>query len=240
MIHYRRFLTFQPPDKTTGILRITEDEHFHLKTVMRARKGYRMHVIDGKGSLYECEVEDIGNSETVTRIISEEYREHPGLRLVMGVSVLKKKQMQLMIEKLSELGVDVIQPLIFDRTDTSWSPSSLEKWQKIALQSLKVNRRLHACEVRPPVKYSSFINQIPENSFAVMLDIDGEPATLSKSDSPGIYAITGPPGDYTEQERELIKGSGFRAMNINSGILRTETAAIAMASILSCRLAGEM
>lgn len=238
-MHYRRFLTFQSPDTERNTLTLTEDEHYHLKTVLRGHKGYRMHVIDGKGGLYECEVEEIRASVTTAKIISHTYEEYNGPEIVMGVSVLKKKQMQLMIEKLSELGVSVIQPLIYERTDTSYSPSALEKWQKIALQSLKVNRRLHACKVRAPVKYEDFLNDIPADAVVTVLDIDGEPDALEKIGSFPVYAVTGPPGDYTPAEKELIKDKSFISLNINSGILRTETAAIAMASILTCRTGNE-
>ncbi|MCP5107759.1 MAG: 16S rRNA (uracil(1498)-N(3))-methyltransferase [bacterium] len=227
----RRFFSSHPV--ISGRVLVTGDELHHLKTVNRAKNGDTVEVFDGKGTLCSGEIRTINAHEAIVAVAAVERRDKPPVRISIAPSLIKKKAMHLMVEKLAELGVDEIRPVIFARTDEKYSPAMLKKWQKIALQSLKVNKKLWATVVYPPVDLPKLVENTAEITTKVMLHMDGETGPLPGI-TPPVVGIVGPPGDFLPREREWLKQNGFIEININDGTLKTETAAIAIAALLNC------
>ena len=228
----RRFLTESPLSGDT--LRISGDEYHHLKTVNRAKCGDSLEVINGQGSLFFGEIRAMKSNEALVQVLKEEKSEKPPARVIIAVSLLKQRPMNLLIEKLSEMGIDVIRPLIFTRTDEPYSPSRLKKWQRIAAQSLKVNKRLWQTEIYPPATLKELIQSpLPVNT-KILLDISGtKPADIFQQVQFPVISVIGPPGDMTDQERQFLIENRFTPYNISDCILKSETAAMSIAAILS-------
>ncbi len=231
MPEIRRFFSFHPV--VNNRVAVTGDELFHLKTVNRAKAGDPIEVINGKGSLYSGTIRTVGGSEAVVDITREENAGRPGVRVIVAPSLIKKKAMGVLIEKLSEMGVDEIRPVIFARTDEKYTASLLEKWRRIALQSLKVNKKLWPAEIYPPVylREPADISAGVGAKTKIVLHLDGETGPLPPVSLP-VLSIVGPPGGFLPEELEGLVKNGFFKYNINDGILKTETAAISIAAIL--------
>jgi 16S rRNA (uracil1498-N3)-methyltransferase len=225
----RRFLSLHPAADNRVLL--TGDELYHLKTVNRAKKGDELEVIDGKGSLYYGNIRDIGNHEAVVEILKRESRDKPPVRIAAAPSLTKKKAMNLMMEKLSEMGVDEIRPVIMTRTDEKYAPAMLQKWRRIALQSLKVNKKLWPTDIFPPVRLEELTEDVKTVGTKILLHATGERVLPTDIRYPAICLI-GPPGDFTPEEKDRLLAQGFIPVKINDGILKTETAAISIAAIL--------
>jgi len=213
---------------------ITGDELFHLRNVNRAKPGDEIEVIDGKGSLYYGRLRDIGREVAAVDIYKQENLPKPPVRVVVAPSLIKKKAMHLMVEKLAEIGVDEIRPVIFTHTDEKFSPGMLKKWQLIAIQSLKVNKRLWASGIFPPVTLEQLLSQVGPMATNLVLDIAGQPLNGLSLTLPAL-AIIGPPGDFIDQERLLLRDKGFFLARINDCILKTDTAALSIAAILKTK-----
>lgn len=237
----RRFYTDTTDTGTSATtVTITGDEFFHLKQVNRARPGDEIEAIDGRGNLFYGEIRDMKSQYAIIDIKNTLFREKPPLKLILAPSLLKQRPMSILIEKLTEMGVDEIQPLIFQRTDEKYNPSRLGKWQKVAIQSLKVNKRLWQTQIHPPLKLDCWLTTLTESHSAghsatkILLDIGGRPGLMHTS-SPAplpLIAVIGPPGDMTGEERDLLMENGFISCNISDAVLKTETAAISIAAIL--------
>ncbi len=236
----RRFFCLTP--EKDGLVSITGEELHHLRTVNRAVKGDGLEVIDGKGHLYRGEIRSVNSREAVVGIINKEFREKPANRVIMAVSPAKKRALNVMIEKLTELGVDQIRPVVFARTDEKISASALEKWRRIALQSLKVNKRLWATEIYAPIPLKQLPARLAEMETEtssdspaavqrLLLDIDGQSGPIRRTGC-AAAAVIGPPGGFTAEEKEFLMEAGFRGHRINDCVLKTETAAISIAAIL--------
>lgn len=228
----RRFITDRP-EKGNRVF-ITGDELHHLKTVNRAKSGTEVEVIDGKGMLYTGKIQSLGNHEAVVDIMGRETREKPARRMTIAPSLIKKKAMAVLVEKLAEMGVDEIRPVIFTRTDEKYSPSMLKKWQRIAMQALKVNEKLWPTELYPPVKLQQLIENTRAAGAKIVLHVEGTRnsiADICQNDG-NVISVIGPPGDFLPEERNLLKENGFNEINLNDGILKTETAAISIAALL--------
>ncbi len=234
----RRFWSSQPVTGHRAV--ISGDELHHLRTVNRAVQGDAIEVFDGRGVLASGIIASIEHHEAVVEIRAREVWEKPPPRLIIAPSLTKKRNMALMMEKLSELGADQVVPIICERTDEKYSPSMLEKWERIALQSLKVNKRPWVTEISPPVRLEKLAQQfdgedIPGLSGSLtrtVLHAEGKPLRPGEIKAP-MLCIIGPPGGFTETERQSLRQQGYVEIKINDGILKTETAAISIAAILT-------
>jgi len=229
----RRFYSVEPVKDKALIL--TGDELFHLRKVNRAKSGDEIEVVNGKGSLYTCKIRKIDKEEAVVVVEREESEPNPVLKTVIAPSLTKKKAMTLMIEKLTEIGVDEIRPVLCTRTDETYSPSHLKKWQRIAVQSLKVNKKLWLSAVFPPVSLKETISFSQHIKTKWVLDKDGKEIAGRPFAFPAM-AVIGPPGGFSEEEKELLFKNDFLSYKLNDCILKTETAAISIAAILKTML----
>lgn len=224
----RRF--YSDKKSASGHIEIVSDELFHLRKVLRSKPGDPVEVFNGKGKLYSGKIETIGKSKAIVKIEKEIVKERPPVNIIIAPSLLKKKPMILMIEKLTEMGVDEIRPVIFSRTEAAQSESSMKKWEKLAIESLKVNDNLWATRIYPPCTIEEIINGSENIKNKILLDIEGKRADIK--DKGPFLCIVGPPGDFTHEERGMFINSGFTPVNINDSVMKVETAAFSAVSIL--------
>ena len=136
---------------------IEGDEFYHFKNVMRGKTGDQVEIINGKGALYTGKITGTSKTQAFVQIQKTEKEDPLPLKIIIAPSLLKIKPMNEMIEKLSEMGIDEIRPVIYNRTDSRSSVSKKEKWNKIAQQALKVNKKLWQTNIFNPVKVEKII-----------------------------------------------------------------------------------
>lgn len=218
-----------------GWTTITGPEFYHLKSVIRAQPDDTVEIIDGAGGLITGEIRQISKNEAKIYIKNRRKVEPKPARLIVAPAIFKKKAMALMIEKLSEMGIEEIRPIEFIRSDEVYSTAQLDKWQKIAQQSLKVNKNLWVTRIYPPADMATILQFSKNIPIKILMDIHGDCALPEQLSQPTL-AVIGPPGDYTAEEREVFIENDFIPFKINTAILKSETAAISIAAVLSHRL----
>ena len=232
----RRFFSNNPVVKKC--IPITGEEFHHLKNVIRIKAGDKVEVVSGEGSLFLGEIVKMDDSEAVVNIMKEKKENRPMVKIIIAPSLLKKRNMSLMIEKLTEMGVDEIRPVFYSRTDEKYNSSMLKKWNRIAMQSLKVNKMLWVSRIYPPVNIDEIIQFSKDINTKVLLDIAGE-KEINSDFKPPVLSVVGPPGDFLKEEKALFIKNGFVPYKINNCTLKSETAAISMGAILS-RISNKM
>ncbi len=229
LMNTRRFFSSHPC--TGNTLRLSGDEYHHLKNVNRAKPGDPVEVIDGQGSLFIGEIQSMKTHEALVQVKKIEKSHKPPVNVIVAPSLLKQHPMNVMIEKLTEIGVDEIRPVMFTRTDETYSPTRLKKWHRIASQSLKVNKRLWQTDIYPPVSIEEILEMSQPIKTKILLDIPGQNPGNVTWQFP-VIAVIGPPGDITTAEREILLQNGFTPYKINDAVLKSETAAISIGAIL--------
>lgn len=225
----RRF--FSASETVAGRIAIDGDEFHHIVHVMRYRVGDELEVVNGRGRLVSGRIAVVTGRSLQVEVQRSEDFPLPAPRVIIAVSLTKGHAMNWLIEKLSEMGVDEIRPLVCERTDVAWSPAQLRRWEKIAAQSLKVNRRYWLTSILPPVAPAGLIAAAKATPSRVLLDI----AATRKLEPPvawPVLAVVGPPGDFSDAEKEMFVANGYLPALVNDAILKTETAALAVAAIL--------
>ncbi len=216
---------------------LEEEEHFHFSKVLRGKKGDRIYLTDGKGNLYQGEVVSVESKETKVKLLDKRTEEKDYPEFVVAQSLLRSETMDLVIQKATELGADIIFPIYSKRSKYLKKETlahKLKHWESIAINAIKQSKRLFLPKIEAPIWLEEFIEIqkrgikiiFSENcSFSIksILSEKPESATL----------LFGPEGGWQEEEEILIKERGFVPVSLGKNILRSETAVISALSILN-------
>jgi len=244
----RRFYTPQAafaPDELSATL--GPEETRHLRDVLRLESGDEVYVFNGAGREFKCAVEVIARDSTKLRVVSEvpPARPESPLDLTIAIALLKGEKFDLAIQKLTELGVNQISPVITERADVRLKDSHdaekrVTRWRRIALEAAKQTGRAFLPEILAPVRLSVLlegsVGSVPRLMFAERSGTSLAEATNIFVEPPAeIVALVGPEGGWADEEIELAGRGGWKIVTLGGRILRAETAAIVVASLLQHR-----
>jgi len=150
--------------------------------------------------------------------------------------------MDFMVEKTSELGVDRILPYIAERTvvkvDGEKAHDKVRHWQEIATSAAKQSDRAMPAEIGPLHSFDEMLARLGKDSALKILLWEQEGMRSLKdllrsgSPAPGVLAMVGPEGGFTEREVKEAGEAGFVRVSLGRRILRAETAAITLVTII--------
>ncbi|MCX7920062.1 MAG: 16S rRNA (uracil(1498)-N(3))-methyltransferase [bacterium] len=232
-----------PPEYVSENEIFFPDEPRHrVRSVLRLNSGDMVIIFDGHGQEYQVVLNQLGKNEirgTITskRIINRE----PKLDITLLQGLPKSEKMELIVQKATELGVSRIIPIITDRTIPRLTAEKanlrVERWQKIAIAAAEQSGRTRIPEIKPPVPFMQGLrNSVSEELRLFFWEEEKEntlKSILKKRRTLNSLALfIGPEGGFTMAEAELAKQAGAQIVSLGSRVLRTETAAIAVLSIL--------
>ncbi|MCQ2181419.1 MAG: 16S rRNA (uracil(1498)-N(3))-methyltransferase [Bacteroidales bacterium] len=231
-------------EPAAGIIRLGEEEASHCVKVLRHREGDVISVIDGLGTLYRCRILNASSSGVEAEIIGSvtHFGTHP-YRLTMAVCPTKNTdRYEWFVEKATEIGVDVIVPVIGDRSERRVIKT--DRMRKIVLSAVKQSLKGAIPQVCESISVKQFINGTGSDGIKLICYcIDNEElrrnitevlaSTDPKSD---ITILVGPEGDFTAEEVDLALEKGWVPVHLGQSRLRTETAAVVAATaVYLCR-----
>ena len=238
-------------DSLTGSKVELEGTEAHHLAVLRLGPCAQVELFDGSGALATAIISGIRKNIVSLDIESVRRTDPPkSRRIIIAVSVPKGDRFDWLIEKLTELGVERICPVIFERTVRQPSnPKALNRWLNIAISAAKQSKRLFLPQIDPPANLHDCLESIKKDTpnchiFAGAASSDSPSlATLNPTwfraaqpfGQTDVAALIGPEGGLTENEQSYLKNSGVQFVRLSDTILRTETAALSFAAILSAQ-----
>lgn len=223
----------------------------HIKNVLRLEVGDWIVACDGNGTDYVSRIQSICSDEVVASIekVQPTGTELP-VRITLFQGMPKKDKLELIIQKSVELGACEIVPVMTKRTVVKLSEEKkinkrLERWQSIAYAAAKQCDRGIIPTVHKPVSYEEALamaDQLDYNVIPYELQTGMEEARkivdqACKQRSLGIFI--GPEGGFEPEEVERAMTRNIHPMTLGKRILRTETAGMALLSILMFQMQGE-
>lgn len=213
-------------------------EFHHLAHVMRARKGERIELVNGRGSLAHAVVQDLAKDRARVLVESVEHETPSSCRLIAAQGLIKQNRLELLLEKGTELGVDTFWLFPADHSGKKeFYPSQVERSQAIILAAMKQCGRLYLPSIilKPP------LNEWGKEEEATLFFGDlskGTPLFMeawgkAKPVPTPIGFVTGPEGGFSCHEVETLKERGGQGVRLHGNILRAETASLAALSLLS-------
>ena len=210
---------------------IEDDDAHHAVRVLRLRPGERVTISDGEGNVADATVVRAGG-QLVARVEARRHvrREPPALTVLQGIP--KAGKLDVVVQKLTELGVDELIPLQAGRSVARWDdPRKQERLAVIAREAAKQSRRAWLPVVRPPVRPATALTE----GLTLVLH---EEAGLRLRDAlpprapDRITLVVGPEGGLDAEEVEMFVKNGGQAVSLGPTILRTETAALVAATLI--------
>jgi 16S rRNA (uracil1498-N3)-methyltransferase len=220
---------------------LLEEQAAHLARVLRAQVGQEFDIVAGH-AVRRGVVEKV-SPEAVEFSLHEEVEAGESLPLVVGLSIVRFERMEWAIEKLTELGVARMIPLTAQRSEKHLLQAATkrcERWRKISRESAQQSRRSQVPEISDPMSVMDCITE-SNNSLRYLFSEEERSRSLWESLmttdrnatlSTKIYAAIGPEGGWTSAEVASFAGSGWQSVSLGKNILRSETAAIVVASLI--------
>ena len=224
-----------------GVVVVCGDEAHHLAKVLRCHVGDTADLFDGNGITAVGVISKIGKDKVEISVSSLEiHTPRDTGRVVICASVAKGERYDWLVGKCTELGVDRICPVLFERTVKQASGHSVERYNKLALSAAKQCGRLFLPQIDLPAKLSDCLGRLSqEHPNAKMLfgSTSEKTGTIFEQiqDVRDYIAFVGPEGGLTADEEQTLRSHGAVGVGLTETILRIETAAIAFASILCVR-----
>jgi 16S rRNA (uracil1498-N3)-methyltransferase len=216
---------------------LTGEEARHATRVLRIRPGEEITVSDGAGRVVRATVET-AERDLVAEVTDRWIETPPRPAIWVFQAIPKTRKLDLVVQKLTELGVDVIRPFPAARSVSEWdarkSQTQTERLSSIARDAAKQSRRAWLPAVRPPEPLRGL--DLP--AFTVVLDEEARTRmrwVLPPDPPETVGIVVGPEGGFDRSEVEALEARGATAVSLGPLVLRTETAALAAVAVVSVR-----
>ncbi len=251
-MHPRRFLIPPGTPLQEGRELVLEGrEAKHLGRVLRARAGTRVELADGAGLLVQAEVTGRRSGRIRLRVLQVERGQDDRLPLEVLVGILKGEKMDLVIQKVSEIGARSIQPVITEHTvprlDRHQERKKVKRWRETARQALKQCRATTATLVHGVSTLEEALDE-RRCSAGIVLDaahgarnlveVLHDPGILPPGKDGAIRILIGPEGGLSRGELDLCLRRGLVPASLGKRVLRAETAAIGATLVTALFLEG--
>ena len=230
--------TFFATDIKDGIVKLNNDEHNHLKNVMRLNVNDKVKVVTGDEYDYFCTITNIGKSETILKVDSRKLNNsNPHTKLTCYMALIKSDNLSLIVQKLTELGCSDFVPFESQYTVNKDKGTKTDKLNTITQQSIKqcgrskpmtIHSTISLKDIKPLLSQHDLIIFANETEKSMPLN----QVLLENSNAKNIAFIVGCEGGFTEEEINYLVDSGAKSVTLGSRILRAETASIMLASII--------
>lgn len=210
---------------------LSEEESKHAIRVLRMNSGDRLHLIDGRGGLYEAEVIDPHPKRTVLSILKvEEDFQQPRYHLHLAVGPTKNiDRIEWFLEKATEVGIQEITPIICEHSERK--EVKLDRLNKVIVAAMKQSLKAYLPKLNPAISFRQFLSRLPVEDVqkAIAHCVESDKKYLDQIFQPRQHYIVliGPEGDFSVEEIELALQAGFQPISLGEARLRTETAALA-------------
>ena len=206
----------------------------HIQNVYRLQINDEVRVIDGEFE-YLTKILSISKKEVVLEIIKKmEDNYSLDVNIDMAIGILKNDKMNLVIQKLTEIGVNKIIPLKTKRVVVKINEKK-EKWETVVREALKQCRGVKFPKVSEIKKICEIdYERYDKIIFAYENSENSKPIfeLINKKDK-NILCVIGPEGGITKEEVNFLKGKNAFEVSLGARILRAETASIVVAGIIS-------
>jgi 16S rRNA (uracil1498-N3)-methyltransferase len=215
----------------------------YLKQVMRLKNGDRINIFDGFGREYEAIIKGFSTKTVLIEIGKIIPTADKKIRITLAQAIPKAGKLDTIVKSAAELGADVMIP--FDaarsvgRIADEKSSLKVARWQKIAGEAARSSHSSHIAKVS---KVSSFADMIAlasgdalrlifweEESQKTIKDIFTDETRAATTD---FFIVVGPEGGFSKDEVLMAKDAGFISVSLGKQILKVETAAAAIISII--------
>tara|TARA_B100000427_G_scaffold96067_1_gene79162 strand:- start:83 stop:784 length:702 start_codon:yes stop_codon:yes gene_type:complete len=213
--------------------KLDKSQSHYLSKVMRVNTGEKFSLFNQNGE-WEAKIDKIIKG-IVEFSISKKIRSNTNEKEIwLAFAPIKLNYLNLMIQKATELGVTKFIPILTERTIVR--KINEKRVNKIIIEASEQSNRLKVPQLEEIVKLDDFL-KFNQKTNIIFGDLNTNNKKLNINSTEPICILVGPEGDFTIKEREkILKLKNLIPLKINENILRSETAAISIISIVTFNL----
>ncbi len=202
------------------------------RSVFRYNVGSQVILFDGSGTDYLCMITLLTNASATVEVVEElDGGEKPKIALTLCMALIKKDNFELVAEKVTELGVSRIIPILCERSEKK--NLNMERLQKIVVEASEQSGLGSVPVISDIVDLQELLQEgnLPEKKLLLHLDGKYIRDAVDENDEE-VSIFIGPEGGWSENELKVFETFNIPAVSLGSQVLRAETAAISATSLL--------
>jgi 16S rRNA (uracil1498-N3)-methyltransferase len=221
-----------------GVVQVTGDEAHHAVAVRRLRVGQEVVLTDGTGTSAHGQVASTGKGLLTVTVTSVTSAERPSPSVTVVQALPKGDRGGLVVEVLTEIGVDTVVPWAASRCVAVWrgerAAKSQAKWAASAREAAKQARRSWFPSVEPLATTPAVAELLGGADLAVVLHEEGATPLggIAVPADGSVVVVVGPEGGITPEELAEFESAGAVPVRLGSEVLRTSTAGVAAVAAL--------
>ena len=223
-------------DASQKQITLDEDTSRHVVQVLRMKKDEQINLTDGKGNLLTCSIIDDHKKHCLVNVFDSRLTTRDSRRTTIAISLLKNSnRFEWFLEKATEIGVSEIIPLICARTEKE--KFRFDRMKGICVSAMLQSQQCWLPVLHEPVQFDDLVLGQFDNAGKFIAHCEeGDKKSLADlqiNKSSNHLIIIGPEGDFTDKEIGLALKNNFIPVSLGETRLRTETAGIVAATLLS-------
>lgn len=233
-------------DKT---LYIDGEDVKHISKVLRYGPGDEIEVCDSNKHEYICKIESIDKTRIDLSIVEElDIKRESRIRVSLYQGLPKSTKMEIILQKLTEAGVDEIVLVNTKRSVVNIkgdkADKKLDRWERIIYEAAKQSKRGMIPKLRGILSFKEALEDMGKNDINICpyevekslgikeaLQTGQVKKILENKDEVRVGIFIGPEGGFAEEENEMVKAAGIASVTMGPRIFRTETASIVATAI---------
>lgn len=219
---------------------IEGEEFLHLSKVLRSNIGEEIKIICGDEFEYICIIEQIEKRFAIAKIKQKNICEaNPKCVIDVFQGLPKGEKLELIIQKITELGANAIIPFESDFTIAKNNNIKMERMERISKEACKQCGRSFPVEIKQTIKLKNIEQNLENYDLVLFLyenaDLSSKIENISEKikSANKIAIIVGSEGGFSEQENKLLTNLNTEKISLGKRILRTETASITLVGFVS-------
>ncbi len=213
-----------------GTVELERGEASHLFKTLRAREGFEILLVDGRGRSAKAKVVE-GRLLTVVAV---EAHPPPARRLHLFIAPPRRQKMDQILRQCAELGVWGIQPVLCERSVSEPDGDSVAgRWEDVLMDACKQSGNPYSPATSAPLRFQAAlklaVEKCPSRFFGA---VEGDVSALPPRSPGDVCWFVGPEGGFAPEEEAALRANAFLPLRIGAHILRVETAAVCGAAML--------
>jgi 16S rRNA (uracil1498-N3)-methyltransferase len=222
-----------PAPPRDGRATLEGDEARHLARVLRAKPGDEVTVFDGAGHAWRARVATLARDSVGLEIVAA-LPAAPAARVAvtLAVALPKGDRQKWLAEKLAELGVERLLPLVTERGVAEATDAARARLERSVIEACKQCGRDRLMAVDPPRTVAEAVAGAAPGTRLLLADPRAAAPPVATATAASVLVLVGPEGGFTAEEEAAAVAAGAERIVLAPHVLRVETAAVAAAARL--------
>tara|TARA_Y100001970_G_scaffold273973_1_gene373010 strand:- start:39 stop:743 length:705 start_codon:yes stop_codon:yes gene_type:complete len=215
---------------------LDKSQSHYISKVMRIKEGESFSLFNDSGE-WEAKINEIKKGIVNFIIVKKLKNSENNSEIWLAFTPIKLNYLNFMIQKATELGVTKFIPILSERTMVRDLNS--ERLNKVIIEASEQSNRIKLPKLEKLIQFKDFIKLYKDTNI-VFGDLNSTNDQIKINKDSPVCILIGPEGDFSENERkQILDLKNVKSLKINKNILRTETAAISMISIISFKILSQ-